>query len=136
MRLRRRASSSKGDAATPPTGYDCADMEVIVLGLISGLRPATSQAAVFALLRSPSAARGLLAFAAAGFVASVLIGLIAVGAIDGAGGVHGPATCPAAFGRVPGVAALGFGAVARGGGLDRGRGRSSARAPSAIATRL
>src|SRR4051794_28202024 len=136
MRSRRRASSSKGDAATPPTGYDCADMEVIVLGLISGLRPATSQAAVFALLRSPSAARGLLAFAAAGFVASVLIGLIAVGAMAGAGGVLGHSKFTAAFDVVAGVAALGFAAGVRRGGLDRRRERSSARAPSAIATRL
>src|SRR3954463_10762862 len=110
MRLRRRASSSKGDAATATTGYDCADMEVIVLGLISGLRPAPSQAAVFALLRSPSAARGLLAFAAAGLVASVLIGLIAVGAMDGAGGVFGHSKFTAAFDVVAGVAALAFAA--------------------------
>src|SRR3954471_15758009 len=130
MRFRRRASSSRGDAASATTGYHSANMEVIVLGLISGLRPATSQAAVFALLRSPSAARGLLAFAAAGFVASVLIGLIAVGAMDGAGGVLGHSKFTAAFDVVAGVAALAFAAGVRRGGVDRPRGGTSGRGPA------
>ena len=48
--------------------------ELIVLGLISAARPSTSQAAVFALLRTPAAPRLLLAFTLAGLACSIAIG--------------------------------------------------------------
>ena len=66
----------------------------------------------------------------------MLIGLIAVGAMDGAGGLLGHSTFSATFDVVAGVAALGFAAGVRRGGLDRRRERNSGRAPSAIAARL
>ena len=56
MRGERRRSSSSGMS-----------LEVLVLGLISGLRPATSQAAVVALLKTPDPRRTLLFFMVAGF---------------------------------------------------------------------
>lgn len=111
-------------------------MEVIVLGLISAARPATSQAAVFALLRAPGAARTLLAFVTAGFVASVLVGLVLVGALDGAGGQLGRSTFAAVVDILAGVAAIGFAVGVQRGGFDRRRERPHGRATSAIAVRL
>ena len=114
-------------------------LEVLVLGVISGLRPATSQAAVFALLRSPAAARSLLAFSVAGLIASITIGLIVILAFGGAGSVVGRSTFSAVFDLLAGVAALGFAAgVARGGLPRRGGGSNShgrpPRSPSGCAT--
>jgi hypothetical protein len=109
---------------------------VLVLGLISALRPATSHAAVFALLRAPAAARALLVFAAAGLAASMLVGLLAVGVLNGAGGAFGHSTFAAVFDLLAGVAALGFAVGVQRGGLDRRRGRSPGRATSALAVRL
>src|SRR4051812_24591359 len=111
-------------------------MEVIVLGLISALRPATSQAAVFALLRAPAAARTLLVFAAAGLTVSMLVGLIGVGALNGAGGVFGHSTVADVFNLLAGVAALGFAVGIQRGGLENRSPRSPGRATSAIAVRL
>ena len=112
-------------------------IEVVVLGIVSALRPATSQAAVFALLRAPAASRTLAAFTVAGFVSSVFVGFLLVAVFDGAGG---------AFGRTGLRRRVRRGR--RGGGARlRGRRRSAAgstagasgptgRATSAIATRL
>lgn len=111
-------------------------MEVIVLGVISALRPATSHAAVFALVRAPAAARTLLVFAAAGLTASMLVGLLGVGALSGAGGAFGQSTVAAAFDLLAGVAALGFAVGVQRGGLDRRPGRAPGRATSALAVRL
>ena len=72
-------------------------MEVIVLGLISALRPASSQVAVLALLRAPAAPRTLLVFTAAGFVFSVLVGLLGVSVLDDADRVFRHSTFHAAF---------------------------------------
>ena len=87
-------------------------MEVIVLGLISALRPASSQVAVLALLRAPAAPRTLLVFTAAGFVFSVLVGLLGVSVLDDADRVFRHSTFHAAFNLAAGVAALGFAAGA------------------------
>ena len=113
-------------------------MEVIVLGLISALRPASSQVAVLALLRAPRATRTLLVFAAAGFVFSVLVGLLGVSVLDDADRVFRHSTFHAAFNLAAGVAALGFAAGVQRGALDRRRGRerSNGRRTSAIAARL
>ncbi len=115
-------------------------MEVIVLGLISGLRPATSQAAVFTLLRSPTAVRGLLAFVVAGFIFTLLVGLIGVTVLDGAGGAFGRSNVAAIFDLVAGIASIGFAAGVRRGTLDRRRERASdrprGRTSAAIAARL
>jgi hypothetical protein len=137
--LRRGASSRTGDAARAATGYTTADVEVILLGFLSGLRPATSQAAVFALLRAPAAARTLLAFSVTGLLFSIVIGLIGVGALDGAGNAFGRSKFTDVFDIVAGVAALGFAAGVQRGGLDRRRERGErthGRATSAIAVRL
>ena len=111
-------------------------MEVIVLGLISAARPATSQAAVFALLRAPGAARTLLAFAVAGYVVSVLVGLIILGALDGAGGHFGHSRVASVFDVLAGVAAIGFAAGVRRTASTPRRERPPGRAASAIAVRL
>ncbi len=111
-------------------------LEVLVLGVISGLRPATSQAAVFALLRAPAAARSLLAFSVAGLIASITIGLIVILAFGGAGSLVGRSTFSALFALLAGVASLGFAAGIARGGLPRRGGGSNSHAASALAERL
>ena len=112
-------------------------MEVIVLGLISAARPATSQAAVFALLRAPAAARTLAAFVAAGFAASMLIGVLLVSVLGGVGGQLGRSSFAATFDLLAGVAALGFAAGVQRGGLDlHRRERPRGRATTLLAVQL
>jgi hypothetical protein len=83
-------------------------LQVIALGLISCLRPATSQAAVVALLRTPDPRRRLLFFVVAGFTVSMAIGLLCVLAFHGARVNLGGSTFTAVFDLVAGVAALAF----------------------------
>jgi hypothetical protein len=83
-------------------------LEVLALGLISGLRPATSQAAVVALLRTPDPRRTLLFFVVAGFTTSMAIGLLCVLAFNGARANLGGSTFTAVFDLVAGVSALAF----------------------------
>ena len=83
-------------------------LEVLALGVISGLRPATSQAAVVALLRTPDPRRTLLFFVVAGFTMSMAIGLLCVLAFHGARVNLGGSTFTAAFDLVAGVAAMAF----------------------------
>ena len=111
--------------------------DVLVLGVVSGIRPATSQAAVIALLRTPTAARSLLAFTVAGFVASVAVGLVVVVAFKGAGSAVGRSTFSAVFSLVAGVAAIGFAAGVQRGAMPKRRERPrTGRATAAIAVRL
>jgi hypothetical protein len=90
--------------------------EVLILGMVSALRPATSQAALFALLKAPAAGRSLLAFCFAGIVVSVGLGMLVVVGFNGAGVSRGESTGAALFDLIAGVAALGFAA-----GVQRGR---------------
>jgi Sap, sulfolipid-1-addressing protein len=83
-------------------------LEVLALGVISGLRPATSQAAVVALLRTPDPRRRLLFFVVAGLTVSVALGLLCVLAFHGARVDLGGSTFTAVFDLVAGVAALAF----------------------------
>ena len=83
-------------------------LEILLLGLISGVRPATSQAAVLALLKVPDPRRSLLFFTVAGFTASAAIGLLLVLAFHGARVNLGGSTFSAVFNLVAGVAALAF----------------------------
>src|SRR6476469_6937491 len=83
-------------------------IETLVLGVISGLRPATSQAAVIALLRTPDPRRTLLFFLVAGFASSMVFGLVLVLAFHGARVELGGSTFTAAFNLAAGVAALAF----------------------------
>ena len=83
-------------------------LETLVLGVISGLRPATSQAAVVALLKTPDPRRTLLFFTVAGFTASTAIGLLLVLAFHGARVGLGGSTFTAVFYLVAGVMALAF----------------------------
>jgi hypothetical protein len=83
-------------------------LQVIALGLISCLRPATSQAAVVALLRTPDPRRRLLFFVVAGLTVSMAIGLLCVLAFHGARVNLGGSTFTAVFDLVAGVAALAF----------------------------
>ena len=111
-------------------------IDVLVLGVVSGVRPATSQAAVIALLRTPAAARSLLAFTVAGFVASVAVGAVVVLVFQGAGTAVGRSTFSGLFSLLAGVAAISFAAGVRRGGIPRRRERPRGRATSAIAERL
>jgi Sap, sulfolipid-1-addressing protein len=83
-------------------------VEVLALGLISGLRPATSQAAVVTLVRTPDPRRSLLFFLAAGFTTSMVFGLLCVLAFHGARVNLGGSTFSAVFNLLAGVAALAF----------------------------
>ena len=78
-------------------------LEVLALGVISGLRPATSQAAVVALLRTPDPRRTLLFFVVAGFTMSMAIGLLCVLAFHGARVNLGGSTFTAVFDLVAGA---------------------------------
>ncbi len=111
-------------------------LEVLVLGTISAVRPSTSQAAVFALLRAPAPARTLLAFSVAGFACSVAIGVLVAVALGGVGGAVGRPDFAAVFDLLAGVAAIGFAAgVARNGFARRAR-RPHGHATTALTERL
>jgi hypothetical protein len=91
------------------------NLEALVLGLFSGLRPGTSLAAVLALLKTPEPRRPLLFFIAAGFASSWVIGLLVVGVFHGGNLAVGGSTFTAVLDVAFGAAALGFAA-----GLHRG----------------
>ena len=104
-------------------------LEVLALGVISGLRPATSQAAVVALLKTRDPRGTLVSFVAAGFVASMTFGLLCVLAFHGARVTVGGSTFSAAFNLIAGVAALAFAIGYRQGRVSvRRRGRRAGRA--------
>ena len=95
---------------------------VFVLGVLSGLRPATAQAAVLALLRGSSPRRMLLAYCVVGFAWSLAVGVVVLTVFDGVGSQFGRrrSDFTAIFDLLAGVAALGFAAgVARGQLLQR-----------------
>jgi hypothetical protein len=81
-------------------------LELVALGVISAVRPSTSQAAVVALLRAPGASRLLLAFSVAGFTASAVVGIVIVVAFHGAGQSFGHSRVAAVFDVFAGVTAL------------------------------
>jgi hypothetical protein len=83
-------------------------LEVLALGVISGLRPATSQAAVVALVKTREPRRRLLFFVVAGVTSSMVFGLLCVLAFHGARVDLGGSTFTAVFDLVAGVAALAF----------------------------
>ena len=91
--------------------------EIIVLGVLSAVRPATSQAAVIALLRAPAPRRTLMAFTVAGLAASMAVGGLIVVAFGGAGDALGHSSLAAVIDLIAGIAALAFAA-----GLQRGLG--------------
>ena len=107
-----------------------------MLGVISALRPATSQAAVFALLKAPSARRSLLAFCFAGIVVSVAIGLVLVLALDGTVPRGRKSTFSSVFELIAGVAALSFAIGVWRGQLTRPRVPAGGRRGSGISERL
>jgi Sap, sulfolipid-1-addressing protein len=84
------------------------NLEALVLGVFSGLRPGTSLAAVLALLEAPKPQRHLLFFTAAGLASSWAIGLVVVGVFHGANVAVGGSTFTAVLDVALGAAALGF----------------------------
>jgi hypothetical protein len=111
-------------------------IEALILGVVSAVRPATSQAAVFALLRSPAASRSLLAFTVAGYVVSVAIGFVVVVGFGGARKATDESTFTAIFHLMAGVAALGFAAGVQRGRVTRPRPAPGRRRSPAISERL
>jgi hypothetical protein len=90
---------------------------VLALGLVSGLRPATAQAAVIALLRAPSPRRMLFVFCLVGLAWCSVVGIVVITVFDGVGSQLGRRSDFAAVvDLLAGVAALGFAA-----GVERGR---------------
>jgi hypothetical protein len=108
-------------------------LEVLALGVISGLRPATSQAAVVALLKTTDPRRTLLFFLVAGFTVSMAIGLLLVLALNGARVNLGGSTFTAVLDLVAGVAAIAFAIGYRQGRVSVRR-REPRAAPSTGAT--
>jgi len=111
-------------------------LETLALGLISGLRPATSHAAVVALLRTPDPRRTLLFFLVAGFATSMAIGLVLVLVLHGARVNLGGSTFTALFDLVAGVAALAFAIGYRQGRISVRRPQRRAMPPTGAAARL
>ena len=112
-------------------------IETFALGVVSGLRPATSQAAVIALLKTPDPRRALLFFLVAGFLWSMVVGLVLVLALHGARVNLGGSTFTALFDLVAGVAALAFAIGYRQGrvtcpGASGASGRPTARARGSL----
>jgi hypothetical protein len=103
--------------------------ELLALGVLSAVRPATSQAAVVALLRAPDPRRLLVAFTLTGLIASVAVGTLIVVAFDGAGNALGRSSFAAVFDVVAGVAAIAFAA-----GVKQGRVSAPHRAASSSTT--
>ena len=116
------------------------NLEALVLGLFSGLRPGTSLAAVLALLKTPQPERPLIFFIAAGLIWSWVIGVLVVGVFHGANVALGGSTFTAVLDVAFGAAALGFGAGLQRGWVQPTRLRSSsppeAGTPSRLARRL
>ncbi|HEX5926189.1 MAG TPA: hypothetical protein VFY45_20330 [Baekduia sp.] len=101
------------------------NLEALLLGLFSGLRPGTSLAAVLTLLKAPKPQRHLLFFTAAGLASSWAIGLVVVGVFHGANVAVGGSTLTAVLDVALGAAALGFAAGLQQGWVQPTRPRSS-----------
>ena len=112
------------------------NLEALVLGLFSGLRPGTSLAAVLALLRTPRPQRLLLFFTVAGFASSWATGLVVIGVFHGADVAVGGSTFTAVLDVAFGAAALGFAAGLQRGWVQPGRRRSSRPSESSASSRF
>lgn len=111
-------------------------LEVLVLGLFSGLRPGTSLAAVLTLLKTSQPQRPLLFFIAAGFASSWAIGLLVVAVFNGANVAFGGSTFTAVLDVAFGAAALGFAAGLQRGWVQPRRPRNSSPSVTGTASRL
>ena len=112
------------------------NLEALVLGLFSGLRPGTSLAAVLVLLDRPEPQRLLLFFTAAGFASSWAIGVVVVGVFHGANVAVGGSTFTAVLDVAFGSAALGFAAGLQRGWVQPTRRRSSSPSATAAGSRF
>jgi hypothetical protein len=112
------------------------NLEAVVLGLFSGLRPGTSFGAVLALVRAPRPQRLLLFFTAAGFAWSWTIGLVVVGVFHGANVAVGGSTITGVLDVALGAAALGFAAGLQRGWVQPTRRDSSSPSGSAASSRF
>ena len=83
---------------------------LLALGVLSGLRPATAQAAVIALLRAPSPRRMLATYCVVGFVWCMAVGVVVIAVFDGVGSQFGRnrSDFTAVVDLLAGFAALGF----------------------------
>ncbi len=112
------------------------NLEALVLGLLSGLRPGTSLAAVLVLISTPKPQRPLLVFTASGLASSWAIGLVVVGAFHGANVAVGGSTFTAVLDVVFGAAALGFAAGLHWGWVQPTRRRRSSPSATAAGSRF
>ena len=112
------------------------NLEALVLGLFSGLRPGTSLAAVLVLLEAPKPPRLLLIFTAAGFAWSWAIGLVVVAVFHGANVAVGGSTFTAVLDVAFGAAVLGLAAGLQLGWVQPRRRRSSSRSATAAGSRF
>jgi hypothetical protein len=84
------------------------NLEALLLGLLSGVRPGSSLGAVLVLLKAPRPGRLLLVFTAAGLAWTMTVGLVVVGVFHGADVAVGRSTFTAVLDVALGAAALGF----------------------------
>jgi hypothetical protein len=111
-------------------------IEVIVLGLFSGLRPGTSTVAVLTLLKSRKPARGLLLFTVTGLVFAWSIGVIVVLVFHGANVAVGGSTPSDVLDTVLGAAMIGLAAGMHRGWVDPTLRRSPGPRSTGTAARL
>jgi hypothetical protein len=112
------------------------NLEALVLGLFSGLRPGTSLAAVLALLSTAQPRRPLFFFTAAGFASSWATGLLVVAVFHGANVALGGSTFTAVLDIAFGAAALGFAAGLQRGWVQPTRRGSSSPSPTGTPSRF
>jgi hypothetical protein len=112
------------------------NLEALLLGLFSGVRPGTSLAAVLVLLENPKPHRLLLFFTVAAFAWSWAIGLVVVGVFHGANVAVGGSTFTAVLDVAFGAAALGFAAGLQSGWVQPAHRRRSSRPETAAGSRF
>jgi Sap, sulfolipid-1-addressing protein len=111
--------------------------EAVILALASAVRPSTSLAAVYALLRASRPRVLLAAFCACGFAASAGVGVLVVAVLHGVALPGGESRFVEIVDIVAGVAAIGFAAgIWFGEGMERVRRRRTREEPSWVGRTL
>jgi Sap, sulfolipid-1-addressing protein len=110
-------------------------IEAIVLAAVSAIRPSTSFAALYALLSTSHPRRLIVVFVAAGFTASMLVGVSIVAVFHGSGLRRGGSTVSEVVDVAAGILLLGFAAAVQRGWVDPAR-RTGTRQESGPLARL
>ena len=134
-RDRHRPAREPDDAeASRPAGP--VSTEAIVLAVASAIRPSTSLAALYALLRSPRPRRLLLAFIVAGLAWTTLIGILVISVFQGVTPARHESDARDVVELVAGSALLGFALGIRSGRIQGGHRTRPAGEESAVVRSL